>query len=173
MLSLKYFSVIAITVLVAYSCTSGNGTPPEKMYHISATNGKNILPNFTLTDMGGNTVNLQDFQGKVVFVNLWASWCRPCREEMPSIQKLFDKTKEKNVQFVMLALDDDFSKSLGYFNTSKFTLPAFYPTTALPELFNVQGIPATFIFNTKGELVKRIDGGDKYNTDEYVKLLSQ
>lgn len=173
MLSLKYFSVIAITVLVAYSCTSGNRTPPENMYHFSATNGKNILPNYTLTDMGGNTVNLQDFQGKVVFVNLWASWCRPCREEMPSIQKLFDKTKEKNVQFVMLALDDDFSKSLEYFNTSKFTLPAFYPATALPELFNVQGIPATFIFNTKGELVKRIEGGDKYNTDEYVKLLSQ
>jgi thiol-disulfide isomerase/thioredoxin len=173
MLTVKYFLVIAITVLFAAGCTSGSGTPAENLYQTSATKGKSTLPNFTLTDMGGNTVNLQDFNGKVVFLNLWASWCRPCREEMPSIQKIFDKTKEKNVQFVMLALDDDFGKSLGYFNASKFTLPAFHPATALPELLNVQGIPATFVFNAKGELVKRIEGGDNYDTEEYLKLLSQ
>jgi thiol-disulfide isomerase/thioredoxin len=173
MLTLKYILVIATTVLVATGCTSDGETTVENLYQISATNSKSTLPNFTLTDMGGNIVNLQDFKGKVVFINLWASWCRPCREEMPSIQKLFDKTKEKNVQFVMLAMDDDFGKSLGYFNASKFTLPAFYPATALPELLNVQGIPATFIFNAKGELVKRIEGGDNYDTEEYLKLLSQ
>lgn len=173
MLSLKYFLVIAITVLIAYGCSSGSGIPTENKHQISATNSKNTLPDFTLTDMGGNTVNLMDFQGKNVFVNLWASWCGPCREEMPSIQKLSDKTKGKNIQFVMLALDDDFAKSIEYLNASKLTLPAFYPSTAMPELFNVQGIPATFIFNAKGELIKKIEGRDNYNTEEYVKLLSQ
>lgn len=153
------------------SCTGPVALPETS--HVPAVLQKEVLPSFLLSDMNGKTAELSDFKGKMVFVNLWASWCGPCRDEMPSIQKLYEKTKGKNVQFVLLAMDDDFSKSLAYFNSSRLTLPVFYPAADLPSLFDVQGIPATFIFNANGDLVKSIQGGDNYDTEEYRNLLVQ
>ena len=163
--------VILGAVAAIVSCT-GPGASPETS-RVTAVADKEMIPSFPISDMSGNKADLGDFKGKMVFVNLWASWCGPCRDEMPSIQKLHEKTKGKNVQFVMLAMDDDFKKSVAYFNSSKLALPAFYPAGSLPALFDVSGIPATFIFNAKGELVKSIRGGDNYDTEEYVQLLSQ
>ncbi len=170
----KFITVVLVilgTVAGIVSCTEP-ATSPETV-QVAAIPDRDVLPPFPLSDKTGNTVDLADFKGKKVFVNLWASLCGPCRDEMPSIQKLYEKTKGKNVQFVMLAMDDDFSKSVAYFNSSNLTLPAFYPAAGLPALFDVSAIPATFIFNENGELVKSIRGGDNYDTPEYVQLLSK
>lgn len=129
------------------------------------------VPSFTVQNIQGQPVNLQSFKGKKLFVNLWASWCPPCRREMPSIEKLFQSVDTSKVAFVMLSLDDNFDKAKKFINNQKLKLPVYYPTENLPELFNVQGIPATFIFNEKGELIQRIDGGDDYNSDLYRNML--
>jgi thiol-disulfide isomerase/thioredoxin len=130
-----------------------------------------VLPPFTLQNANGEAVNLQSFKGKKVFVNLWATWCPPCRAEMPSIQRLSKQVDPDKVAFVMVSLDDDFNKAKSYVQKKKLDLPLYYPGENLPELFNVQGIPATFIFNEKGELIRRIDGGEEYDTDKYRRLL--
>lgn len=128
------------------------------------------LPPFTLQNVNGEGVNLQSFKGKKVFVNLWATWCPPCRAEMPSIERLSKQVDPEKVAFVMLSLDD-FNKAKSFVQQKKLDLPIYYPGENLPELFNVQGIPVTFIFNEKGELIRRIDGGEKYDTDKYRQLL--
>lgn len=133
---------------------------------------KVTLPDFKVKDATGKIVNLKDFKGKTVFVNLWATWCGPCRREMPSIESLSKKLKDKKVAFVMLSLDEDFNKALTYSKSSQFTLPMYHPAANLPALFNVDGIPATFIFNKKGELIKNIQGSINYDTEEFLKLLS-
>jgi thiol-disulfide isomerase/thioredoxin len=163
--------VILEAVAGIVSCNVPRASPQTSQ--VTAMPDKEVLPAFPLSGMNENKLDLSDFKGKIVFVNLWASWCGPCRDEMPSIQKLYEKTKGKNVQFVMLALDDDFGKSLAYFKSSKFTLPDYYPAAVLPAVFDVPGIPATFIFNEKGELVKSIEGGDNFDTEEYLRLLTQ
>lgn len=129
------------------------------------------LPPFILQNVHGQEVNLQDFKGKKVFVNLWASWCPPCRAEMPSIERLAQQVDPEKVAFVMLSLDDDFNKAKSFVQKQKLSLPIYYPGENLPELFNVQGIPATFIFDEQGQLIRRIDGGDNYDTDLYRGLL--
>jgi thiol-disulfide isomerase/thioredoxin len=130
-----------------------------------------VLPSFTLQTTTGEMVNLQSFIGKKVFVNLWASWCPPCRREMPSIQKLALSVDITQVAFVMLSLDDDFEKAKKFVHKKKLTLPIYYPGEDLPALFRVQGIPVTFIFNEKGELIRRIVGGDDYDTEKYREIL--
>lgn len=129
------------------------------------------LPAFNLQDKNGDILNLQRFSGKKVFVNLWASWCPPCRAEMPSIQRLAKSVDTGKVAFVMLSLDDHFDKAKAFVKSQKLTLPIYYPAENLPALFNVQAIPSTFIFNESGRLIQRIDGGDNYDTKEYRELL--
>jgi thioredoxin-related protein len=70
----------------------------------------------------------------------------------------------------MLSLDNDFEKAVKFAAKNKMVTPVYYPAENLPALFNVQGIPATFIFDEKGNLVTRIEGGDDYDTDKYLNL---
>lgn len=173
-------AVVVATTLVA--CTNNNdkegGQSAEVQQHTStdshgaeATPSTPALPQFTLQNVKGEAVNMQSFKGKKVFVNLWATWCPPCRREMPSIQKLAQSVDSNKVAFVMLSLDDDFNKAISYVQKQKISLPVYYPGENLPELFNVPGIPVTYIFNENGELVRRIDGGDDYNTSKYREIL--
>lgn len=90
---------------------------------------------------------------------------------MPSIEKLSQSADTNKVAFVMISLDDQFEKAKAYIRSAKLQLPIYYPAENLPALFNVEGIPSTFIFNENGELIKRVDGGDEYNTNEYRALL--
>ncbi len=130
-----------------------------------------VLPFFSVQDVKGKTFNLQSLKGKKVFVNLWASWCPPCRVEMPSIEKLYRSADSNKVAFVILSMDDDFEQSKEFIQNQKLNLPIYYPAESLPALFTTPGIPATFIFNENGKLIKRIDGGDDYDTEVYKLLL--
>jgi thiol-disulfide isomerase/thioredoxin len=130
-----------------------------------------LLPSFSLQDVNGNMVNMQSLKGKKLFVNLWASWCPPCKKEMPSIEKLYQSVDSNKVRFVLISFDDQFDQAKKYVSSKKLKLPIYYPTENPPALFNVQGIPATFIFNEKGELVKQIEGMEDYNNKEYKALL--
>jgi thiol-disulfide isomerase/thioredoxin len=128
------------------------------------------LPSFSIKDVNDNIVNMQSLKGKKVFVNLWASWCPPCKREMPSIEKLYQSVDSNKVKFVLISFDDQFELAKKYVSSKKLKLPIYYPTENPPALFNVQGIPATFIFNEKGELIKQIEGMENYDTNEYKTL---
>lgn len=133
-------------------------------------NSAKQLPNFLMINSSGGQTDLTSFQGKKVFVNLWASWCPPCRREMPSIQKLYHSVDTSKVAFIMLGLDDAFEKSKNYMSSQKLDMPLYYPAQNMPEMFNVPSIPTTFIFNEQGQLIDKIVGGDDYDTDKYRKM---
>jgi thiol-disulfide isomerase/thioredoxin len=184
---MKQRFIFAATILsVVFAACSNNTTKEENAStateqqvstdsNTAAAPSENItaeaLPAFTIQDIAGNNINLQSLKGKKVFVNLWASWCPPCRREMPSIQKLSKAVDQNKVSFVMLSLDDNFDKAKAFVKRQKLSLPIYYPAESLPAMFNVQGIPTTFIFDESGMLIQRIDGGDNYDSQEYRKLL--
>ena len=132
--------------------------------------GNITLPSFQMQDAKGNAVDLASFKGKTILVNLWASWCPPCRREMPSLRNLYKAANPATTAFFMVALDDDFMKSLNWLNGQSLDVPDYYPTSQLPELFNVQGIPATFIFDASGKLIKKVEGAEDYDVEAYRKL---
>lgn len=131
------------------------------------------LPEFKMLNAQKQPVYLSKYKGKKVFVNLWATWCGPCRAEIPSIEKLAAKLDPNKVAFVMIGLDDEFEKPFAYANRNHIKLPVFYPAENLPAVFNTDAIPATFIFNEKGELIHKQIGSVDYNTKEYVTMLSR
>jgi thiol-disulfide isomerase/thioredoxin len=176
---MKYHILIVLFFIVtAYGCNNSKAEPaPEtsitKTADVKTAQAAISLPSFKIIDLKGRAFNLADFRGKKIFVNLWASWCPPCRAEIPSIEKLYGKIDKNKAAFVMLSLDNDFATAALFATNNKLTTPVYYPAENLPALFNVQGIPATFIFDEKGNLIKRMDGGDDYNTSAYLSLFTK
>ncbi len=170
--SIAFFALLVIGFFACSSSARGvqSTTAQEALKKPGATNK---LPAFAMTDANGNAVDLSSFKGKKVFVNLWATWCPPCRAEMPSIEELAAKVAGENTVFVMLSLDDNFEVAKKYAKTKNLKVPVYYPAENLPALFKTDGIPVTFIFNETGELVMRNMGSDDYNRDVYIKLLKK
>jgi thiol-disulfide isomerase/thioredoxin len=129
------------------------------------------LPSFQMMNAAGELTDLHSFKGKKVFVNLWATWCPPCRAELPSIEKLAEKLSATNTVFVMLSLDENFDLAKAFAVNEKMKLPVYYPAGDLPALFNTESIPVTFVFDEQGHLIKQINGSDNYNTESYRQLL--
>lgn len=151
---------------------SGSEKPPAATLS-SDSPVKISMPSLMIQDVNGNISSIKNLKGKKVFVNLWASWCPPCRREMPSIEKLYKSTDTGKVSFIMLSMDDDFGKAKKFIKEEKMILPIYSITGSIPDLFDVMSIPATFIFDEHGDLIKKVDGMDDYNTDEYRKILSE
>ncbi|MGN6532213.1 MAG: TlpA family protein disulfide reductase [Ginsengibacter sp.] len=174
-------SKIIISLLIACvafsACSNPSGeiasvkTETAKALQTGYTTQTQTLPSFKLESADGNIINLSDLKGKKVFINLWATWCPPCRAEIPSIEKLYKKIDKKKVAFIMLSLDNNFGLAKRFAKAKHLQLPVFYPAENLPEIFNINGIPATFIFDEKGELIKANMGMDDYNTQSYIQLL--
>ncbi|HEY0732887.1 MAG TPA: TlpA disulfide reductase family protein [Chitinophagaceae bacterium] len=167
-------ALIPILFMVLYSCKSDvRETDNNDVTIKEQPDQPKMLPSFAMIDAQGNTVQLESFKGKKVFVNLWATWCPPCRAEMPSIEELYSKTDKEKAVFIMLSLDDNFDKAKNYAVKQNMQAPIYYPAQNLPELLNTESIPATYIFNENGELVKHNIGTDDYSREEYVTLLNK
>jgi thiol-disulfide isomerase/thioredoxin len=165
---MKILPVLLIAILVVGISAYSISEPSAPQYTVS---DEPVLPSLKLKDSTGKEINLTDFKGKAIFVNLWASWCGPCRSEMPSIEALYKRMKNKNVAFVMITLDDNISKGLNYVNSQHFSFPVYTAAEALPPMFRTDGIPSSFFFNPRGEMIMHVEGSVDYNTSEYVKLL--
>jgi thiol-disulfide isomerase/thioredoxin len=108
---------------------------------------------FTLTDLEGKTWTLKSLQGKVVLVNFWATWCPPCRKEMPDLDSLYQRFKGQGL--VILAIsDEEADKVKPYLAERKVTFPILLdPGRKVNELFRIDGIPKSFVYDRNGKLV--------------------
>lgn len=130
---------------------------------------------FTIKDLEGNRVSVEDFKGKVIFLNMWATWCGPCRAEMPSIQKLYEKVDKEKIVFIMLSIDkdSDLQKVTNYMTDKGFTFQAYLPSGSLPNQLRVPSIPTTFVISKDGKVVKKEVGSMRYDTREFEKFLEE
>lgn len=113
-------------------------------------------PDFSLTDPEGKKVSIKDFRGKTVFLNFWATWCEPCREEMPAMEKLYQEHKNNN--FVVLAVNvkDRKQEALAFVKELKLTYPiVFDPNAEVASLYGAWGLPTTYLIGPKGEGLAR------------------
>jgi thiol-disulfide isomerase/thioredoxin len=128
---------------------------------------------FVVKDMEGKKISFDQYKGKVIFVNLWATWCGPCRAEMAGIQKLYDKVDHTKIQFVMLSIDREEHKNkvTKYLSDFSFTFPAFTPSGYLPDQLRVPSIPTTFVVSKDGKIVTKEVGTTNFNTNKFKKFL--
>lgn len=131
--------------------------------------------NFTLKDLEGNKLPMKELKGKVIFINLWATWCGPCRVEMPSIQKLYDSVDKDKIAFVMLSLDHEaqHDKIVKFIDGKEYTFPVYQPASPLPKQLRVNTIPTTFIISPDGKVVTKKTGMADYDTEEMRAFLNK
>lgn len=126
-----------------------------------------------LRTLDGRPANLGQFHGKVVLVNLWASWCPPCVAEMPGLQALYQKVDTSKVAFVLISLDENQNKARALLQRKHYTMPVFFPTSDLPAPFNSPSIPYTVILTPQGQVADRHSGMADYDTPEFKAALEK
>lgn len=130
--------------------------------------------NLSLVSLDDRLVSLYDFKGKTIFLNYWASWCPPCRAEMPAIQNLYDKLKNKNdVVFILVSLDNDISKAKSFIKNEGFTFPVYFLNSSLPQIYDTGTIPSTFVISKEGRISVKHIGMADYNSNKFIKFLEK
>ncbi|WMJ72012.1 TlpA disulfide reductase family protein [Cytophagaceae bacterium ABcell3] len=128
---------------------------------------------FQMTDLNGTPVNFENLHGKVIFLNIWATWCPPCIAEMPNIQSLYKKVDPEKIVFVMLSIDEKGSEKVNRFIERKgYTFPVYLPANPLPAAFASNVVPATFIISPKGQVVAKHEGMANYDSKEMKDFLN-
>ena len=126
---------------------------------------------WTLVDLDGQRVQLKDFQGRVILVNSWATWCPPCRAEMPSLGKLYEAYGDK---IGMILVTQEEPGVVKEFMTKKgFTFPVYISQSGYPQAFNSRSIPATFIVDKTGKVVYQRNGAFDWNSKKVHKFLDR
>ncbi len=129
---------------------------------------------FSLTTIDNKVVRLSDYRGKVVFLNFWATWCPPCRMELPSMEKLYTKLQGK--PFVMLAVNVDESDPANVKSFAKsmnLTFPVLIDDGSVSGLYRVNAIPTTFILRKDGTIDTIVDGARPWDDPSYVKAFDK
>lgn len=151
--------------------TSDNPQFAAAMAKLESDDAKRQNADFTLTDLQGKTWHLQDMKGKVVLVNFWATWCPPCRKEMPDLNALYNKFKDQG--FVVLAISDEESaKVTPYIAEHKVSYPVMLdPGRKVNDAFIVEGIPKSFVYDRSGKMVAQ--SIDMRTKNQFLGMLAQ
>ena len=178
----KMLCLLLAAVLLLCGCTS----KPEEPSHATtepvkttaepaqttgaAEESRPSAPDFTVFDREGNPVKLSDFVGKPVVLNFWASWCGPCKREMPEFQKAYEKYGE-NVAFLVVNLTDGQSETVetasGYIESCGYTFPVYYDTSGeAAYTYGIYSIPTTFFIHADGTVEGYISGATDLETLE-------
>lgn len=120
-------------------------------------------------DMEGNNVSLSDLKGEVILLNFWATWCPPCRAEMPSLQKLYDSYGEKIV--MILVTGENLSEVDQFIKDFNYDLPIYLQRSQATPSFQVGSIPTTYLIAKDGRIVSSKTGAANWNSEAFKKDL--
>ena len=123
--------------------------------------GKGVpAPNFTFPGLDGKKVSLADFKGKVVLLNIWATWCAPCVAEMPSMEKLYQELKDEGFELLAVNVDESGAETVAPFmEKHKLGFPVLLdPRGDIKNLYLTTGIPESFIIDKHGIIVEKVVG---------------
>jgi len=162
-ISFAIILVVALVWLFISADPAGNTTAGK----IPAPQTGFLAPDFTLDTLDGDTVTLSDLRGKAVLVNLWATWCPPCRSEMPAIQKLYDEYKDQG--FVVLAVNatnqDQVSKIPDFIQEYGLTFPILLDTAGeVSRQYQLRSLPSSFFIGRDGVIQEVVIGGPMAET---------
>ncbi|MCL2512757.1 MAG: TlpA family protein disulfide reductase [Oscillospiraceae bacterium] len=168
-LGIAGFALLMFAAVFAYNALgdrikpdSGIGTAPGQSENSEKNTDKEKAPDFTVTDADGNSVRLSDMEGYPIVLNFWASWCPPCKLEMPDFEKVYRELGEE-VQFMMVNLTDGQRETKGraeaYISGEGHTFPVFFDTKQEgAPAYGIRSIPTTFFIDRDGYIVTGVQG---------------
>lgn len=126
---------------------------------------------FTLNDLSGNPVRLSNFKGKIVFLNFWTTWCPDCRIEMPSMQKLHERFKDKDFVMITVSLKEPAQRVKEFFNQNRLTFIGLLDSNGeVGGRLGIRSIPTTFIIDRNGNISGTVIGSRKWNSKRSFRL---
>jgi peroxiredoxin len=166
-----------IVILFFFTLSFASERSREELFvkmGIDHIKGHTKTPNFCLEDLEGKKLELKHFKGKLVFLNFWATWCGPCKEEMPSIEALYQKFKGKDFVLLAISVDYEGKNSVKEFIEKKhYTFPVLLdPKCKVFDLYEVKGIPTTILIDKNGSIVGKTTGPRDWNSPEAISLLN-
>lgn len=139
-------------------------------------------PSFTATTLDGEVRTLEDYEGKVVLLNVWATWCLPCREEMPSMQRMYEELQGEDFEIVAVSVDarvgeqDPSGRPGGdlaaFADEYGLTFPILHdPDGDIQRIYQTTGVPETFLIGKDGIIYKKVAGGTHWDADVNMDLV--
>ena len=146
----RFVSILLPLTLVLFVCAKAEKAGTQENNHPQA-------PDFTIEDLDGNKISLSDYRGKVVFLNFWATWCGPCRYEIPGFIEAYKKHKDKGMEIIGVSLDRTGPMSvLAFARQYKINYPVVMATKKIYEDYGpIPAIPVTVIIDKNGRLRHR------------------
>lgn len=133
--------------------------PGCKPQSAQPTHSSSIAPDFTLKTITGKSVKLSDYQGKVVMLDFWATWCGPCRVSMPIVQKFYMHYKDKGLVVLGLNMDEEAEHVPAFVRRYEITYPVLLAGgSSVPQQYGMEGIPLFMFIDKQGNVVERFDG---------------
>ncbi len=158
--------VAALSLLLPASVALAQLPAPELSYELTKLETPLAAPAFTLEDMDGERHSLGDYRGKVVMLNFWATWCPPCRREIPSMESIYQDLEEQG--FVVLAVNefeevDHVFAYMGQLSVFPSFPILFDSDSKVSQLYGVKGLPTTLLIDKQGRVVYRAVGGRDFD----------
>lgn len=143
---------IILMICVLYFLLTGMGAKPPQV--------GGPAPPFTLNDLEGRPVTLTDYKGKVVLLNFWATWCEPCKKEMPEIQAAYEQYKEQGLAVLAVNFGENADPTVSFVHHGRLTFPVLLDRNAsVAERYAVINLPVTFFIDPDGIIRERVFGG--------------
>jgi peroxiredoxin len=165
---------VLLLLLFLYFPVEGGEENLYSKIKISLIKGDKKVPDFSLNDISGKKVAVKEFKGKMILLNFWATWCGPCKEEMPSLEALHRQFKGKNFVLLTVSVDYEGIKPVQEFiNKYQYTFPVLLdPTCETLDLFDVKGVPTTFLIDKKGKMIGKATGPRDWKSPETLSLIN-
>ncbi len=176
--------IIILLILGLWNCQPVLKAPAATIYsaalptpEIDSTNiDKYPMADFNLkvSDLNGKPIIMEDYRGKVIFLNFWATWCMPCVAELPSIDKLYNEFKDDNIVFLLIS-NEKSEKVKSYKTRKGYDVPFVIQdsTSKIPRMYYSRSIPTTFLINKEGKVVKASSGAEDWDDKEFVETLKK
>jgi cytochrome c biogenesis protein CcmG/thiol:disulfide interchange protein DsbE len=132
-------------------------------------------PDFSFPDLEGKTISLSDFRGKIVLLNIWATWCRPCVEEMPSIERLYNQFKDDDFIVLAVSIDTKGKKAVGPFMAvHNLSFKALLDTKgAIQNAYRTIGVPESFIIDKNGIILQKVIGSYDWSSPKIFQYFKE
>ncbi len=133
-----------------------------------------FAPSFELSSLEGQKIKLADFRGKIVFINFWATWCVPCKTEMASMQKLYQRFKGRDFQMLAISVDKDISSIKPYLKKYNLTFPVLLdPENLVKGKYKTVGLPETYVVDKRGLILHKAIGPRDWFTKTIIEVFEQ
>ncbi|MGN6215172.1 TlpA family protein disulfide reductase [Parafilimonas sp.] len=130
--------------------------------------------NAVFTDSSGKATSIASLNGKVIFINFWATWCPPCRAELPSINKMYQRFgTNKNIVFLLVDADGNIDNSNAFMKDHNYKLPLFISSSNISQDLFSGTLPTTIVINKKGQIVFKETGAADYSTASFTDFITK